>query len=579
MAHHISTGSGQQQADDRSATAAPEPPMDLQVRTGRRWIAVTWQAPSTTAEKAVAGYRLSLAPGDQTFRFPVGTTSVLLIALASGRSYTVSLVADNAAGTSEEVCAGPIQLPDDEADLAARNARAGLECFADLLGLDDATLAPFLTAQDDADLTLALATRSPAGRARVLSILDEERADVLRRRAAALSPTPTTALVRRGNTLPTTVRPSLVPPGQPPGSPADIVIEVPPVRRRWGRLLWVALLVPLLLGALYLVWRTPAFLPAEEHVDLEGTVEALVAVRLTAEHAATPAPARVPVLKPETNVAGSVAPTATSTPTPTPVEPVIPTTASALYAEPAVALVNVRSGPGQVYPVRVAIPAEERVQVTGRNQDGSWVYVESDRGEGWVAGWLLTLDGVPTSLAVRPAPPTPWLSLSPTPARSPTAQRLQEETRSLAVAARTPVPSAASQDGQSTPESDSACAVSGHFQLFHPVEITVHDQVTFRWGFSGTLPASCGFEVRMGRVGEVAQGVHDAVADNHNGVVKLTRANEYRLTIPYMHDLPSVQGRSGDYYWTVAIVQIEPAYADAGRQAQPARFYLDLAPR
>ncbi len=36
-----------------------------------------------------------------------------------------------------------------------------------------------------------------------------------------------------------------------------------------------------------------------------------------------------------------------------------------------------------------------------------------------------------------------------------------------------------------------------------------------------------------------------------------------------------MQGRSGTYLWTVALVQIDPTYADLGHQAKPARLRFE----
>ena len=66
------------------------------------------------------------------------------------------------------------------------------------------------------------------------------------------------------------------------------------------------------------------------------------------------------------------------------------------------------------------------------------------------------------------------------------------------------------------------------------------------------------------------------MADHLNGVVKLTRANEYRLDIPLLGNLPAVSGASGDYYWTVSLIQVSPAYQNFGRQADPSYFYVQF---
>jgi hypothetical protein len=68
--------------------------------------------------------------------------------------------------------------------------------------------------------------------------------------------------------------------------------------------------------------------------------------------------------------------------------------------------------------------------------------------------------------------------------------------------------------------------------------------------------------------------VHDAILDNQNGNVRNLGGNQYRLSTD-IQEVPSVHGSSGAYWWTVALVQISPAYADLGQQANPARLRFE----
>lgn len=71
---------------------------------------------------------------------------------------------------------------------------------------------------------------------------------------------------------------------------------------------------------------------------------------------------------------------------------------------------NLRQGPGTDYPVTGSLPAGTEVIVTGRLEDGSWLQVKSDAGEGWVSGQAdfvkvesSLLAGIPVTDAPPPA--------------------------------------------------------------------------------------------------------------------------------------------------------------------------------
>jgi len=96
----------------------------------------------------------------------------------------------------------------------------------------------------------------------------------------------------------------------------------------------------------------------------------------------------------------------------------------------------------------------------------------------------------------------------------------------------------------------------------------------FEWEWTGDVPPGFGFEVRVWREGEPPAGVHNAVDDNQNGRIMRVGENRYRLSID-IKDAAGVRGRSGEYLWTVAVVQISPNYADLGQQAAPAHLRFE----
>jgi hypothetical protein len=65
--------------------------------------------------------------------------------------------------------------------------------------------------------------------------------------------------------------------------------------------------------------------------------------------------------------------------------------------------------------------------------------------------------------------------------------------------------------------------------------------------------------------------VHNAVLDNQKGNIKNLGNNTYKLETD-IKDAFGVKGISGEYLWTVALVRINPKYADLGFQAPPARL-------
>ena len=101
------------------------------------------------------------------------------------------------------------------------------------------------------------------------------------------------------------------------------------------------------------------------------------------------------------------------------------------------------------------------------------------------------------------------------------------------------------------------------------------------WLFSpDRLAPTFGFEVSVWLRGEFRAGVHDAVADNKTGgAIKKIGENRYQLTVFNLRYARGVLGRSGIYWWTVGIVQVNPKYIDYGLQASPARLRYEALGR
>jgi uncharacterized protein YgiM (DUF1202 family) len=66
--------------------------------------------------------------------------------------------------------------------------------------------------------------------------------------------------------------------------------------------------------------------------------------------------------------------------------------------------INIRKGPGTDFEVMGGLVPGTCMQILGRNQDASWVYMVTEGNEaGWVAAWLLTIEGEITRVSVRSA--------------------------------------------------------------------------------------------------------------------------------------------------------------------------------
>ena len=136
-----------------------------------------------------------------------------------------------------------------------------------------------------------------------------------------------------------------------------------------------------------------------------------------------PATAPFPTMPPPTATSAPTATTApTATPTPlataTPTATPLPTDTPSPSPTPAPAAsvtgdsINVRGGPGTVYPVVGQAKKGEALPVIARTQDGAWLEVTlTDGKQGWVSAKLVTLnvptESVPIAKSIPPTPAAP----------------------------------------------------------------------------------------------------------------------------------------------------------------------------
>ncbi len=125
---------------------------------------------------------------------------------------------------------------------------------------------------------------------------------------------------------------------------------------------------------------------------------ALAACSLQTDAPLTPTPTPAPTLTPSPS---APPPRSTETPSPTP----RPQAAFAIAKEQPV---NCRYGPGTVYAVVGGLQPEQFTQIAGRNEAGTWWYVNDPGNPGgfcWVAAAAVNTEGGTDSLPEMDAPP------------------------------------------------------------------------------------------------------------------------------------------------------------------------------
>ncbi len=141
----------------------------------------------------------------------------------------------------------------------------------------------------------------------------------------------------------------------------------------------------------------------------EATEQAIATATLapnvsrTPRFTATPIPSRTPL--PTTTFTASptvIPPTPSDTPTPSATPPILGSVNS-------LQSINVREGPGTTFSAIVALRPATRVEILGRNNDGTWLNIRMEDGdEGWVSASLIRIQATPTPLPTLT--PTPNLT-------------------------------------------------------------------------------------------------------------------------------------------------------------------------
>jgi serine/threonine protein kinase len=276
---------------------------------------------------------------------------------------------------------------------------------------------------------------------------------------------------------------------------------------------------------------------------------------------------------------------ATNTPTAPPDTPTL--AATKVPGVVAKTELEVRRGPGEIYDLIGYLAEGTSTEIIGRDKAGQWWQIRTTLtsfGAGWIKADSKLVEATNAdnvAIALAPSTPTGTATLTPT------------TTPKIAAATPTPLPATATPTITPTqptatptttptkapvvaPPTKAPPPPTGQFALIKPVSLNQPSfgQTEFEWQWNGQLQEGQGFEVRVWREGEPPAGVHNAVEDNQNGHIAALDNNTYRLSVN-IKDAFGVKGRSGEYLWTVVLVQISPEYKDLGIQALPGRLRFE----
>ena len=85
---------------ERLGTGVPDPPSDVSVAGAATSASVSWLAPMSSGDTPVTSYTVTASPGGETCTWSAGPLSCVVSGLVHGATYTVTVTAANAVGSS-----------------------------------------------------------------------------------------------------------------------------------------------------------------------------------------------------------------------------------------------------------------------------------------------------------------------------------------------------------------------------------------------------------------------------------------------------------------------------------------------
>jgi hypothetical protein len=388
-------------------TASPLPLIDFDIDPGERWLALTWLLPISPPHQQISEVLIACSTDGSVLHVDADRNAVVVAPYKQNVNQII-VSTRNSAGHSLWI---PVTFSPLKSPVAGMNMDdGGLFLFDDILYLPDELRKSVLRMESDADLLLALRHSPQVVQQQILFDLPDRKG--LQefgntRKSTNLGLASAISNERNAEQLP-------VPHASGPSSRS---------KKRWWYagagitaivLFAILMMIQNSVNSSYTTQSAPS-----GTVSLELTIQALVASELADEPSKGSEQTRGSSDTTTTSDKLSDAPLfptsampLASLPAPTLTPTSTPPISLTVYAQSLVDVLNIRSGPGEQYDVIGTASSDQRFELAGQNSDGRWYRLLD---EGWVAGWLVSLDGDVSRLVVLDAPPLPTPLPTPTP--------------------------------------------------------------------------------------------------------------------------------------------------------------------